>query len=113
MFQGLGRFTGRRPAVVALASGGLMVALALGVFGMRWDYDQTGQLPSDTESARGLDDLRSGFPAGALNPTTVYVRSDSGQRLDRRPWTSTPTSSRVPPGSAASCRPGRTAAWSG
>ncbi|MDO3704558.1 MMPL family transporter [Micromonospora sp. C28SCA-DRY-2] len=81
-FQRLGRFTGRRPAVVALLSGGLMLALAAGVLGMKWDYDQTGQLPSDTESARGLDDLQSGFPVGALNPTSVYVRSDDGQRLD-------------------------------
>ncbi|MGS2619345.1 MMPL family transporter [Micromonospora sp. LZ34] len=81
-FQRLGRFTGRRPAVVALVSGGVMLALAAGVLGMKWDYDQTGQLPSDTESARGFEDLKSGFPAGALNPTTVYVRSDSGQRLD-------------------------------
>ncbi|MFI7488365.1 MMPL family transporter [Micromonospora echinaurantiaca] len=81
-FQRLGRFTGRRPAVVALVSGGLMLALAAGVLGMKWDYDQTGQLPSDTESARGLEDLQSGFPVGALNPTTVYLRSDDGQRLD-------------------------------
>jgi RND superfamily putative drug exporter len=49
---------------------------------MKWDYDQSGQLPADTESSRGLEDLKSGFPAGALNPTTVYVRSDDGQRLD-------------------------------
>jgi putative drug exporter of the RND superfamily len=32
-FQRLGAFTGRRPAVVALMSGGVMVALALGAFG--------------------------------------------------------------------------------
>jgi putative drug exporter of the RND superfamily len=81
-FQRLGRLTGRRPAVVALVSGGLMLVLAAGVFGMKWDYDQTGQLPSDTESARGFEDLQAGFPAGALNPTIVYVRSDNGQRLD-------------------------------
>ncbi|MDG4832711.1 MMPL family transporter [Solwaraspora sp. WMMD1047] len=81
-FQRLGRFTGRRPGVVALVSGGLMVVLALGVFGMKWDYDQTGQLPSDTESAQGFEDLQAGFPPGALNPTTVYIRSDNGTPLD-------------------------------
>jgi RND superfamily putative drug exporter len=81
-FQRLGRFTGRRPAVVALASGGVMVVLALGMLGFNTDYDQTGQLPSGTESSRGFADLQSGFPAGALNPTSVFVRSDSGQRLD-------------------------------
>ncbi|MEU7804525.1 MMPL family transporter [Micromonospora arborensis] len=82
VFQRLGRFTGRRPAVVALASGGVMVALALGVFGLKVDYDQVAQLPANTESARALNDLKTGFPAGALNPTTVYVRADNGQRLD-------------------------------
>jgi len=79
-FQRIGRFTGRRPAVVALASGGVMVALALGMLGFNTDYDQTSQLSADTESSRGLDYMASGFPPGALNPTTVYVRSDG--RLD-------------------------------
>jgi putative drug exporter of the RND superfamily len=82
VFKRLGRFTGRRPAVVALAAGGVMIALALGSFGMKTDFDQTAQLPADKESSQGFKDLQSGFPAGALNPTTVYVRSDSGQRLD-------------------------------
>jgi RND superfamily putative drug exporter len=78
-FQRLGKFTGRRPGVVAIASGGVMVALALGMIGFNTDYDQTGQLPSDTESARGLDYMATGFPPGALNPTSVYVRADGGQ----------------------------------
>jgi RND superfamily putative drug exporter len=77
-FQRLGKFTGRRPGVVALASGGVMVALALGMLGFNTDYDQTGQLPSDTESARGLDYMAQGFPSGALNPTSVYVRAEGG-----------------------------------
>ncbi|MET7952091.1 MMPL family transporter [Micromonospora sp. NPDC005324] len=88
VFQRLGRFTGRRPALVALASGAVMVALALGVFGLKVDYDQVAQLPANTESARALDDLKAGFPAGALNPTTVYVRADNNQRLDPTALTS-------------------------
>jgi RND superfamily putative drug exporter len=80
-FQRLGRFTGRRPGVVALASGGVMVLLALGTLGFNTDYDQLGQLPSGTESSQGMVDLQSGFPPGALNPTSVYVRSDNGQPL--------------------------------
>jgi RND superfamily putative drug exporter len=77
-FQRLGKFTGRRPGVVALASGGVMIVLALGMLGFNTDYDQTGQLPSDTESARGLDYMAEGFPSGALNPTSVYVRAEGG-----------------------------------
>ncbi|HWM06203.1 MAG TPA: MMPL family transporter [Actinophytocola sp.] len=78
-FQRLGRYTGRRPVVVAVASGGVLVALALGMLGFNSDYDQAGQLPSDTESARGLEYMESGFPAGALNPTSVFVRADDGK----------------------------------
>lgn len=82
VFQGIGRFVGRRPALVAAVSGLFMVALALGSLGMATDYDQTAQLPEDTESSQGFRDLQTGFPAGALNPTTVYLRSDGGGRLD-------------------------------
>ncbi len=82
LFQRLGAFTGRRPAVVAVVSGGVMVALALGALGIKTDFDQFSQLPANTESAQGLADLQRGFPVGALNPTTVYVTSDSGAKLD-------------------------------
>jgi RND superfamily putative drug exporter len=78
-FQRLGKFTGRRPVVVAVASGGVMVALALGMLGFNTSYDQTGQLPSGTESARGLEYMATGFPPGALNPTSVYVEADGGE----------------------------------
>jgi len=81
-FQRLGKLTGRRPGLVALVSGGIMVVLALGMLGFKTDYDQSSQLPSGTESSEGFADLQSGFPAGALNPTSVYVRSDTGQALD-------------------------------
>ncbi|WP_433161518.1 MMPL family transporter [Kribbella sp. CA-247076] len=82
MFKRFGRFTARRPAVVAVVSGGLMVALALGALGMKVDYDAFSQLPDGTESAQAVKDLQAGFPAGALNPTTVYVRSTDGTPLD-------------------------------
>jgi putative drug exporter of the RND superfamily len=81
-FQRLGRFTGRRPAVVALVSGGLMVALAAGALFMKTDYDQNAQLPSGTESSDGFEDLKAGFPAGALAPTQVMVKADGGAKID-------------------------------
>jgi RND superfamily putative drug exporter len=73
LFQRLGQFTGARPAVVAVISGGLMLALALCALAVKTDFDQFSQLPKNTESSQGLDDLQRGFPIGALNPTTVYV----------------------------------------
>ncbi|HZD67347.1 MAG TPA: MMPL family transporter [Actinomycetes bacterium] len=78
-----GNLVGRRPAVVALGAGAVMVALALGVLGFVGNYDFSQSLPDDTESARAFRDLQRGFPAGALEPTNVYLRSDSGQRLDQ------------------------------
>jgi putative drug exporter of the RND superfamily len=81
-FQRLGEFTGRRPGVVALISGGIMIVLALGMIGFRTEYDQSDQLPSGTESTRGFNELQTGFPAGALNPTTIYVKANAGTKLD-------------------------------
>lgn len=81
--QRLGRLVARRPALVALVSGGILAALAVGALGFKPDYDQFSQLPQDTESAQAFRDLQAGFPAGALNPTQVYVRSDTGQPLDQ------------------------------
>jgi putative drug exporter of the RND superfamily len=80
VFARLGGLVARRPALVALASGAVVVALAAGTLGFKQNYDFVSQLPSDTESRRAFADLQSGFPAGALNPTQVYVRGD--QPLD-------------------------------
>ncbi|NUU22321.1 MAG: MMPL family transporter, partial [Streptomycetaceae bacterium] len=81
-FQRMGRMVGRRPVAVAVVSGAIMVALASGVLNFKADYDQIGQLPSDTESAKSMKDMETGFPAGKLNPTKVYVTSTDGRVLD-------------------------------
>ena len=82
IFQRLGRFVGRRPGLTALASGGLLVALAAGTLGLKVNFDQTGQLPQDTESAEAFRDLQEGFPAGAINPTNVFLRSTDGEQIN-------------------------------
>ncbi|WP_343973191.1 MMPL family transporter [Kribbella koreensis] len=87
-FKRIGRFTARRPGVVALVSGGIMAILALGTLGMKVDYDAFSQLPKDTESSKAIKDLQSGFPAGALDPTTVYVKSTDGTPLSPATLTS-------------------------
>lgn len=71
----LGTLVGRRPAMVALASGGLLVVLAAGALFFKADYDFGAGFPQNTESARASADLEKGFPAGALTPTEVYLRS--------------------------------------
>jgi RND superfamily putative drug exporter len=78
----LGSAIGRRPALVAALSGGLLVVLALGVLGYKADYDFSAGFPQDTESARAAADLQKGFAAGALAPTEVYLVSDGGPLTD-------------------------------
>ncbi|MGW0662503.1 MMPL family transporter [Streptodolium elevatio] len=82
-FQRMGKLVGRRPLGVAVVSGAIMLALASGVLGFKADYDQISQLPSDTESAKAMKDMQTGFPAGTLNPTQVYVKSTGGATLDK------------------------------
>jgi RND superfamily putative drug exporter len=77
VFALLGRLVARRPAIVAVASVALLGGLAAGALRFAPDYDPIGQLPAKTESTRAYADLKQGFPAGAMNPTTVYLRSDA------------------------------------
>ncbi|KRV47270.1 hypothetical protein AQ490_07275 [Wenjunlia vitaminophila] len=79
----VGGVVGRRPAVTAIVSGLVMLTLAVGVVGFKADYDQLSQLPSDTESAQAMDDMKSAFPAGMDTPTEVYLTSKSGKALDK------------------------------
>jgi RND superfamily putative drug exporter len=78
----LGTAIGRRPALVAAVSGGLLVVLAAGVLGYKADYDFSAGFPQDTESARAAADLQKGFAAGALAPTEVYLVSDGAPLTD-------------------------------
>jgi RND superfamily putative drug exporter len=104
-FAALGRFVARRPAVVLALGVALLGGLAAGVSTLSADYDPIGQLPPDTESAQAFDDLQRGFPAGALQPTNVYLRADRplteaevggfAQRLAQAPGVAGPAQPRV------------------
>ncbi|MEJ3749332.1 MMPL family transporter [Actinomycetes bacterium KLBMP 9797] len=67
-----GRLVARRPALVAMLAIGILGVLSVGVLGHRASYD-VGSMPGGTESARALAWLESGFPAGTLSPTSVYL----------------------------------------
>ncbi|WP_436770836.1 MMPL family transporter [Yinghuangia sp. YIM S09857] len=82
-FQRLGRAVGRKPVVTGVLALLVMLALAGGVLGFKADYDQLGQLPGNTESAKAAKDMEKGFPAGLLNPTQVFVSSTDGTPLDK------------------------------
>ncbi|MER7330321.1 MULTISPECIES: MMPL family transporter [unclassified Micromonospora] len=67
-----GRLVARRPGPVALATVAALLLLGLGALHHRPSYE-LGAMPPGTESARALETLRSGFPAGTLSPTVVYL----------------------------------------
>jgi RND superfamily putative drug exporter len=67
----------RHPGRMALVSGAILVVLAAGAGFMHASYDITGELPSNTESARATTLLESAFPAGVISPTQVYLTGAS------------------------------------
>ncbi|MGC0415317.1 MMPL family transporter [Embleya sp. AB8] len=81
-FHKIGGLVGRKPVAVALVSGVIMVAFAAGALNFKADYDQFGQLPGNTESAKSMKDMQIDFPAGTLNPTQVYLKSTNGRPID-------------------------------
>ena len=77
----IGSAVARRPARMALLATTLLAALAIGAASYNASYDQD-QTQAGSESARALQDMETGFPAGALHPTQVLVKSNGGERLD-------------------------------
>lgn len=73
MARRVGEFIGRRPGRMALIVAVPLIALATGAMFFTADYNISNQLPTNTESARGYTALKQSFPAGALNPTQVYI----------------------------------------
>ncbi len=69
----VGEFIGRRPGRMVLIVAPLLIALAAGALFFTADYNISNQLPTNTESAKGFTALKQSFPAGALNPTQVYI----------------------------------------
>ena len=68
----------RRPVVtLAVTFLGLGVLVA-GLVPFRANYDQLASLPGNTESVRSFELLRSGFPAGEISPTQLYVSLPPG-----------------------------------
>ncbi|KJK59699.1 MMPL family transporter [Saccharothrix sp. ST-888] len=83
-FAALGRMVQRRPAMVALASGGVLVALTLAALGYKGTFDLAGSsMPKDKESMVVQTKLMDAFSAGAADPSHIYVTSTTdGAKLD-------------------------------
>jgi RND superfamily putative drug exporter len=75
-FAAVGRFVARRPRIVLVGTLVVLGTLAAGVAVFQPTYDPIDQLPPDTEATQAFEDLQRGFPAGALQPTSIYLYAD-------------------------------------
>jgi RND superfamily putative drug exporter len=65
----------RRPGIVLLAYGAVLLTISVGVLGFKPTYNQLAGLPSSTPSQQAYNVMASAFPAGALGPTQVLATS--------------------------------------
>jgi RND superfamily putative drug exporter len=73
---------GRHPARFAAISGIVMVALAIAAFSFKPTFDlSSGSTNASSESTVWQNELLRGEPAGATQPTQVYLKSDNGSQL--------------------------------
>jgi putative drug exporter of the RND superfamily len=78
-FAAIGRAVGRRPALFALLSGLVLVALAIGAFSFKPTFDlASAGISSSAESVTALKTLEKGLPPGATDPTQIYLHTNSG-----------------------------------
>ena len=83
-FPSIGLAVGRRPGVFAAASALLMIALSAGALAYTADFNiSASSTPKDKESVVAVNELQKGFPAGAISPTYVYLKSTDGSTLDK------------------------------
>jgi len=81
-FAAVGNAMGAHPGRFAIASGGVMVALAVAALGFHPDFDLGGgSTSSASESTVYSTELLKGFPPGATEPSDVYLQSKSGSAL--------------------------------
>ncbi len=80
-FRVLGDAVGRHPGRFALASGGVLVILAVFAFGFHPTFNLNSGKTASSESAVYNRVLQRGFAAGATQPTDVYLRSTAGRPL--------------------------------
>ena len=69
----------RWPRASLAATTAALALLLAGLLAFQPNYDQLESLPGNTESVRSFELLRSGFPAGELSPTRVYVSLPPGE----------------------------------
>jgi putative drug exporter of the RND superfamily len=82
-YGAIGRTVGRRPGLTAAVSGLLMLCLAGGAIGFKASFDlAAGSMPDTMESMVVQSEMKKAYPAGATDPTSVYLATTSGAQLD-------------------------------
>ncbi|CAN5422063.1 MMPL family transporter [soil metagenome] len=82
----LGGVVARHPGIIASCVVVLLVALGTGYPQLKQNYDFSGQMPQDTESAKAYKEVSKLFSASAIAPTQIFVSSTtplSQQQLDK------------------------------
>ena len=75
-FAAVGRSLGRRPALYAGVTGGVLVVLAIFALGFHPNFDLAGgSTAKSSESTVWQAELLKSLPAGATEPSDVYLRS--------------------------------------
>ncbi|MBV9830203.1 MAG: MMPL family transporter [Marmoricola sp.] len=83
-FAAVGRSLGRHPVRYALSSGLVLLVLSLFAFGFNPNFDLGDSgAPSTVESSVALKTLQKGLPAGATDPTQVFLTSTDGTPVDK------------------------------
>ncbi|QIS10002.1 MMPL family transporter [Nocardia arthritidis] len=84
VFARIGGALGRRPAVFAAISGGLLVVLGLFALGFNPTFDLTsGSTSNAAESVVYSKEMLKGLPAGAARPSDVLLRSQTRLNPDQ------------------------------
>jgi putative drug exporter of the RND superfamily len=83
-FAAIGQLIRRRPALVAVVSGLVMLAVAGGALGFKASFDlSAGAMPKTMESMVVQSEMQKAYSAGAADPTSVYLTSTTGTPLNR------------------------------
>lgn len=77
----LARGVARRPRTVLGVTIPLLVVCAFGLSGVRIGLEQTEQFRVAAQSVDGFETLRTHYPAGQADPSTVLARTDRAQQV--------------------------------
>jgi RND superfamily putative drug exporter len=73
----IGGLIARRPGTVTALVTVALIGLSLFALNYKADFSSFSKPPKDTPSASAYADLNKAFPAGIINPTSVYVTSNA------------------------------------